>query len=400
MYKSLLWMRLPALCLGLILVFGVQANESKEFVIGLDADMSSVAAEGGIAIYRGASLAIEEINHNGGVLGRNLSLVVKDHRGNPARGLHNLSQLQETPNLLAVVGGVHTPVVLEELAFIHQNKMVFLVPWAAGTAIIDNGFEPNYVFRVSVRDSEAASVILNDVHQRGIQRVALILERTGWGRSNESSMGLVASQLGLEIVATEWINWRQQEFDDAISRVAASGAQAVVMVANAPEGAVVAESLYNNTQTRVLPIVSHWGIAGGKFVELLSLEKLGKLDLSVLQTFHFDQANNPQLAADLFARYSKTFDSEVQPKNIKGQVGFAHAYDLIHMLASAVNNAQSAESEAVRKALCRLQVHEGLIKQYEHPFTESQDALWASDYILTSYDAQGDLVPRTRTISE
>ncbi|MDM7862013.1 ABC transporter substrate-binding protein [Alteromonas sp. ASW11-36] len=400
MQKSLFRMSLFAFSFCLGAAFLVHAEQQEPFIIGLDADMSAVAAEGGTAIFRGASLAIEEINQAGGLLGRQISLVVKDHRGNPARGLRNLAQLSEEPNLLAVIGGVHTPVVLQELDLIHQKPLIFLVPWAAGTAIIDNGFEPNYVFRVSVRDSEAASVILSNIKRRGVKRVALILERTGWGRSNEKSMEQVAAKLGIDIVATEWINWRQQAFDEAVTRIADSDAEAVVMVANAPEGAVAATSLFNNRKTQQLPIVSHWGIAGGKFAELLGLDILTQLDLSVLQTFHFQQANNPQLAESLLARYRSSFDAEASPKSIKGQVGLAHAYDLIHMLAQAVETAQSSEPKAVRDALQSLQEHQGLIKTYVQPFVENQDALWASDYILTTYDVQGDLIPRPRNEAE
>lgn len=81
-------------------------------MVGLDADMSSSSAQAGEAIRRGALLAIEEINASGGVLGRPLELVVRDHRGNPARGLDNMLEFADMPGLLAVIGGLHTPVAL------------------------------------------------------------------------------------------------------------------------------------------------------------------------------------------------------------------------------------------------------------------------------------------------
>ncbi len=75
-------------------------------IVGLDADMSSGSAPAGEAIRRGAVLAIREINSAGGVLGRPLKLVVRDHKGNPARGLDNIEDFAKDDNLVAVIGRV------------------------------------------------------------------------------------------------------------------------------------------------------------------------------------------------------------------------------------------------------------------------------------------------------
>ena len=104
-------------------------HQPKELIIGLDADMSSGSAKSGEAIRRGVQLAIDQINKQGGLLERPLKLVVRDHRGNPDRGVDNIREFSEMPNLLAVVGGIHTPVALEELPLIHENKIVYLSPW-------------------------------------------------------------------------------------------------------------------------------------------------------------------------------------------------------------------------------------------------------------------------------
>ena len=77
--------------------------------------------QGLIEIRRGAHIAIEEINRNGGVLGRKLQLEVRDHRGNPARGVDNILEFSAMQNVIAVLGGLHTPVAMQELKTIHQH---------------------------------------------------------------------------------------------------------------------------------------------------------------------------------------------------------------------------------------------------------------------------------------
>src|SRR5713101_2101114 len=102
-------------------------------VIGLDADMSSGTAEAGEAIRRGIVLALNELNRAGGLLGRPLQLVVRDHQGNPARGIDNMEAFARLGNLIAVVGGLHSTVALDELETVHRHRLIFLLPWAAGT---------------------------------------------------------------------------------------------------------------------------------------------------------------------------------------------------------------------------------------------------------------------------
>ena len=269
--------------LSVVLVFGrgfAKATEQQPVILGLDADMSAVAVEGGKAIKQGALLAIAEINERGGVLGRPLELKILDHRGNPARGISNIKALAEQPNLLAILGGVHTPVALAELPTIHEREVIYLGPWAAGTAIVDNGYAPNYVYRLSVRDEEAAKVMLKHASQRGFKTVGLVLERTGWGRSNLASLQQYSQDYGITISHVSWVNWRQKTFHQEIQTQIRNTPDALITVVNAPEGVVIAEAVLQEQLN--IPIISHWGLAGGNFASVLGSEKLQQLDLTIL----------------------------------------------------------------------------------------------------------------------
>jgi len=378
-----------------LLIISVTTNANEKLYIGLDADMSSVAKAGGLAIKRGAELAIEDINHSGGILGRQVELIIKDHRGNPARGISNLKKLSKKDGLLAVLGGVHTPVVLQELDTIHDNKLVFLVPWAAGTPITSNGRTPNYVFRVSIRDKEAGPVLVNYASQISAKSIALVLERTGWGRSNEVSMTEAAKSAGISITGTHWVNWGQKDVSKLMADIADTKPDAIMMVANAPEGVVISKAVLDNELLAATPIISHWGIAGGSFVNGLGLDQLSKLNISTIQTFSFINAYNPLLSDALLKRYQAKYDESATSENIPGVVGLAQSYDLVHLLAKAVNSANSADRSLIRNALEKIDQHEGLIKHYTAPFSTNQhDALLRQDYFISTFDANGNIVPR------
>lgn len=363
--------------------------------IGLDADMSSVAKAGGVAIKRGAELAIEEINNAGGVLGKQLALLVKDHRGNPARGISNLKKFAKNDSLIGVLGGVHTPVVLQELETIHENKLVFLVPWAAGTPITSNEYSPNYVFRASIRDKEAGPVLIKYASESGAKSVALILESTGWGRSNEASMTAAAKEADITITGTHWVNWGAKNIEQQLDKLSIEEPDAVMLVTNAPEGVVLAKGFLNHPVLANTPIISHWGIAGGSFVKGLGLEALNKLTISTIQTFSFINAYDKAISRKVLSRYKAAYDPTANEENIPGVVGFAQAYDLVHLLAKAADNAGNTKSATIRNAMENIRDHTGLVKHYKPPFsTQQHDALLRADYFIATFDQTGNIVPR------
>jgi len=382
------------ICAVVFLLMSSVSVAKAPLVIALDADLSAVAKAGGIAIKRGASIAIDEINAAGGVLGHTLELQTFDHRGNPARGMANINKIAALDNVIAVMGGVHTPVALQEIPLLHEHKLIYLDPWAAGTPIVDNGHQPNFVFRVSVRDSEAGKVIFNAAKKDGIEKVALLLGKNGWGRSNEKSMTLAAEEYGLEIVSKQWVNWKQTDLKREFDAITESGAQAVMMVLNAPEGAVAIEHILSTDATKGLKVYSHWGVAGGDFVSLVGLKALSQIKLQVLQTYSFLVPNNPALNQQVLSEYQRLFDADATADSIQGAVGVAHSYDLVYLLKLAIEKAGSTDRVLVREALEQLPNHKGLLKHYAPAFTATRhDALWAEDYFMTKYNERGYLVP-------
>ncbi len=376
---------------GLGLARGATAAEP--IVVGLDADMSAGAAQGGEAIRRGIVLAIDEINAAGGVLGRPLELAIRDHRGNPARGIDNINELAELPGLVAVVGGIHTPVAIAELEAIHRNRVIYLGPWAAGTPVTDNGYDPNYVFRVSVRDELAGGFLVEKALERGFTRLGLLLWRTAWGRSNEQAMTDALAVRGLEPVGVEWFNTATPDVAEQIQRLADRGAEAIMLVANPVDGAVAIRDMAQRPPKERLPVISHWGITGGDFHRGIAAE-IAAVDLTFLQTFSFVEPPIPARAERLLHAYCARFKDCGDAANIISPAGTAHAYELIQLLKLAIEAAGSVDREEVRAALESLERYDGIMKNYRPPFTAARrDALDRTSFTLSRFTPEGGIVP-------
>jgi branched-chain amino acid transport system substrate-binding protein len=361
--------------------------------VGLDAEFGLDNSTSAQAVELGLRSAIGEINRAGGVLGgRPVELLTKDHRSIPARGIRNIEEFARMPDLVAVFGGRFSPVIIEELPVLKATKTLFMAPWSSADRIVDNGMHPNYVYRLSLRDSLAMPKLLETARKRGLGRVGLLLTNTSWGRSNlAAAEKFVASSKGVRIVQTAWYNWRDQTLVARYQALRNAGAQAIVLVANDDEAAVLVREVAALPKAERIPILSHWGVTGGEFVRQAG-PALNQVDFSVIQTFSFFKAEKQALARFMASLAAVSPIRKIE--DIDGPVGVAHAYDLMHILARAIDLAGNTDRKAVRDALEKLREHRGLVKVYAPPFAPGRhEALSARELLIARYRADGVLVP-------
>ncbi|OJT23885.1 ABC transporter substrate-binding protein [Archangium sp. Cb G35] len=377
---------LVLLCCGMAV-----AQESAPIVLGLHADMSSGSALAGEAILRGAQLAIAEINEQGGLLGgRKLELVVRDHHGVPTRATEQLPELASTPHLVAVLSGLHGPPVVQNLRYIHEQRLIVVSPWASTSGVVHHDWSPNYTFRVSVNDQQMAEYLIAQALARGHKRLGIVLEKTAWGRSNKTAFSEALARRQMTPACMQWINWADADGEEQLAEVERAGADALLLAANAPESAAIVRALMRRPADKRLPIFAHGGISGPDFVRQ-SGALLSQVELHVVQTFSF--IGNPGARAKAAAaRYHALFGTRSE-EEIFGPAGTAQAYDAVWLLALAIQKAKSTERSRVRDALERLGPYEGLVRTYQPPFTPSRhEALSPADYKLATFNPRGVLV--------
>ena len=366
--------------------------QSKEPVkIGLSAAVSGGSAASGEAIKRGLQIAIDEINAKGGVLGgRKLELIVRDDEGNPQKGVTIARELVEREKVVAVFGGLHTTVALAQVPVWHELKTPYMGAWAAGTNITRNGQSPNYVFRVSANDDYVDRFLSRyAVETMKKSKPGLLLENTPWGQSNETGLTKWFGEKGVKAVGVERFNWGDPDMSPQLLRLRSAGADHIVLVANAPEGAQVLRSKAKLGWDTAM--ISHWGISGGRFAELTGDLSEG---VTFLQTYTFFGKQNER--GQYVLKMLREKHGIKEPGDVIAPVGTANAYDGLHLLALAIEQAGATDGSKVRDALESLKSeYKGLIKSYRRPFSpEQHDALTDEDYVMVVWKG-GKIVPVT-----
>ncbi|MGY4828290.1 ABC transporter substrate-binding protein [Sphaerotilaceae bacterium SBD11-9] len=369
-----------ALGCGALLSSTALANEPIK--IGLVTALSGQSALAGEAITRGLTIAIDEVNAKGGLLGgRKLELVRRDDEGNPAKGVLAARELIFKEKVAVLFGGLDTPVSMAIVPIANQEKTPFMGPWAAGTPITKNGANPNFAFRVSAVD-EIVDIGMLAYAQKTFKatKPGMILVNNPWGESNEKGLNAALAAKGMKAVGVEKFEANDVDVVPQLTRLKEAGADVLFMVGNVGPSAQVVKSL--DRMGWKVPIVSHWGPAGGRFTELAGPS--GK-NVHFVQTYSFFGKQSP-VGEKVIAALKAKYPSIKGPDDITPAVGVANAYDGLQLAALAIAAAGSTEGDAVRQGFYKIGRYQGLIKAYDKPFTPAvHDAVTADDYVWAQF---------------
>ena len=374
--------RLTLVAFAAASLLGAAAQAAEPVKIGLVTALSGQSALAGEAITRGMTVAIDEINAKGGVLGgRKLELVRRDDEANPAKGVTAARELIYKEKVGVLFGGLDTPVSIAIVQLANQEKVPFMGPWAAGTPITKNAGKPNFAFRVSAVDEIVDRGMLAYAQKTfGAKNPGMILVNNPWGESNEKGLTAALAAKGMKAAGIEKFNDSDVDVVPQLTRLKAAGADTLFMVGNVGPSAQVVKSL--DRMGWQVPIVSHWGPAGGRFTELGGPNAK---NVHFVQTYSFFGKQTPvgdKVLAALKARYPEIKG----PDNVTPAVGVANAYDATQLAALAIDKAGSTEGDAVRQGFYKIDRYEGLIKTYEKPFSDaSHDALSENDYVWAQF---------------
>ncbi|PKH02990.1 hypothetical protein CXF72_08645 [Psychromonas sp. MB-3u-54] len=395
---------------SLFLVFSSALCNAQQVTAGhyniyLDADFISTKAASE-SISQGIESALSEVNFT--IMGYKFEIHSKNHQGNSLRSKQNLEQFLKDPHALLVFSGLHSPPILANQKFINNNKILLLNPWAAAAPITRTIQSENWIFRLSIDDSKAGYIITEHAVKQGFIEPFLLLEDTGWGKSNAKTMTIALEKAGLTPRGITWFNWGlgKNHASILLRDIADSGADVIFFVGNASEGKILAQAMSELPAQYRLPIRSHWGITGGDFTRVITPNIRKNLDIEFIQTsFSF---LNPMLnpfqrsvlknAIHHFPEFNSVYDIQVQS-------GFVHAYDLTKLLIAAIEQSGLTgnvieDRQAIKDALENLQKPVvGLIKTYQKPYSkytiktpDAHEALGSSDYTMGFYGSKNEVI--------
>lgn len=396
---------LQAMILAVLMtLFFVSAARADPIRIYLDADRT-VNVESAISIEMGVRTAFAEVGNVVG--GAKVEIVPLDHQGNVKKTLVHIRRYLRDDDALVMFGGLHSGPYIKYGKDINESGVLMLLPWSAAGPLTRTNSPENWVFRLSVDDTKAGGRMVEyALTVEECQRPILLLENTGWGRTNERTLTAALVDSGHPGVETVWFELGIGDLDARIltRSVMSHEADCVLMVTNAREGAALVNAIVQ--EEAGVKVFSHWGITGGDFDKKTSHEVREKANLRVLQTcFSFVRDKLPVKAQAVVSLAQSLFPGQfTDPRDLRAPVGFIHGYDLARILIAAIQEAgltgdTVADRARIRNTLENLQTPvDGLIRTHSAPFRpyvvedfDAHEALGRKDLCMAKYDADGRL---------
>jgi branched-chain amino acid transport system substrate-binding protein len=142
----------------------------KEIKIGLVAPLTGSNHDGGISMLQGVELAVENINHAGGINGRKISLVVYDDENTPATCLSAVKRLIFIDNVKAIIGPFSSQCALEIQGLVNSCGIPLITPVAMADSLNE---KDDYVFRNTLGVTAAQAKVNKFVNEKQNQYTLL-----------------------------------------------------------------------------------------------------------------------------------------------------------------------------------------------------------------------------------
>lgn len=171
----------------------------RQILIGQTITLQGGQNEYGVAVLEGVKAHLDQVNRQGGVLGRQLVIKVLDDDNQPSRAEANARQLvtQDKVFLLfgSIEGGPSTAVMKAALAL----NVPFFGPMA-GSPTLRSPHQP-LVFPVRAEHKAEFRALLAHARSLGVQRVAFFRSDSETGQQHLDNVTRLTQELGLNLVA-------------------------------------------------------------------------------------------------------------------------------------------------------------------------------------------------------
>jgi branched-chain amino acid transport system substrate-binding protein len=183
-------------------LLGRRARAADPIVIGWVGPLSPPGGYAeGTNMKNAAAIALEEINAQGGLLGRPVKIVYADTRGMPAEGRTAAERLTQQEGAVACFGEFHSGVALAEMEVFHKYGIPFMACDVWSDQITAKGYPE--VFRNAPAISLIDVTIGQWIVAAGFKNVAILAEKTDVGLAGRNLVAAELTKAGVKYSAVD-----------------------------------------------------------------------------------------------------------------------------------------------------------------------------------------------------
>jgi branched-chain amino acid transport system substrate-binding protein len=318
--------------------------------IGMVQPLTGPAAESGKYQTQGAKLAVEAINKSGGVLGKQVELVIEDDQTTNPGAVLAFSKLASDQDIIAFIGSIRSTQVQAMAPDIQKY----------GRPVMIGGTDPTlthsgnpWLFRCRPNDSYSARVIAEfGLNTLGKKKWAIVHSTDTFGTNGMKNLVASLKSAGIEPVLIQGYTNNSQDFTPVALAVRQSGADVLASYMTFETDAGIFAK-----QLRQLGVTIEW--IGSASNATATAVKLGGQALNgTYAVVDFNKDSSPA-AKDFSARYETAYKSTA---DLFG----AWTFDAVNVLTEGIKNAGTTESAKIREAILAIKDKPGAEGTYTY----------------------------------
>ena len=288
-------------------------------------------------------LYVDDLNKKGGVLGRPLQLVHYDDGSDANKANGFAKRLLEDDKIDIMVGGTTTGSTMSMVPLVEKAGVPFIS--LAGAVVI---VEPvkKFVFKTPHTDRMAAEKVFEDMKKRGLTKVALLSETSGFGASGKKETEGVAGKYGITLVANDTYGPKDTDMSPQLTKIKTTPGVQAVFVFGLGQGPAIVTKNYKQLGI-TLPLYQSHGVASDEFLKLAGAAAEGVRLPSPAQLIPeklpAKDAQKPVVTAYEQA-YKAAYKTDVSTFG-------GYAYDGLMLAVDAIKRAGGTDKAKVRDAL-------------------------------------------------
>lgn len=321
---------------------GGNAQEGDTIKIGLNLELSGGVAGYGTQERDGVELAVKQINEEGGILGKEVELVIKDNKSEPNEAATVAANLTENDGVVAIIGPATSGATKAAIPNVTRAQVPLVTPSGTDDSITVNGDAvQEYVFRSCFQDSFQGVILAKYAAETlNAENVAILGDN-----SSDYAIGLTNAFKGEytgNIAVEENFTKDQTDFQAVLTKIKSTDFDVLYVPGYYEEAGLIIK------QAREMgidqPIIGADGFGDEKMIQLADAANVS----DVYYTGHFS-ALAP--ANDTVEPFIEAFRAEYskEPSTFN-----ALAYDAMYMIKAAIEAEDSADSIAITKGLSEL----------------------------------------------
>lgn len=333
-------------CLAILAPRAATAQDAIK--IGIDQPLTGPVAASGSYIVDGAKIAADQINAEGGVLGKHIQLLIEDNRSNPTAAVEAAQKLiteDKAPVLMGAWSSTYTLAIMPLL-------LRYQVPMLVETSSSDKITRSNnpWIFRIAPDSQMQADAFAKYLPKFHVKKAAFLVVNNDWGLGNYKTFADLLEKDHVSIVSKELMSPNDQDMSAQLSKIKASGADSLFVVTEVEQLALVLKQAHTMQLPQKIISASASSSPDQIIEEAGPAASDGVYSIVCFTPWFESNWPNKKLAKDFVAEWKK-----------RGYVfagiteGF-RGYDGIQVIAAAIKKAGKADPKAIQQAFWQVQV--------------------------------------------